>query len=137
MGCSRTGSADQSGDRSALPFRFRGLVLTQHSPTSFGMRSPPDPRIRSARPKISLSERRLRTADRVKTIRLKMAIGRDLDDRGITPATLANALKMPLADLRALLTRKQWREGDVALLEAAATHLGLRVLGPASDSWPS
>ena len=137
MGRSRTGSADQSGDRSALPFRFQGASSDAAIANILGMHSPLDLRIRSAKPKISLSERRLRTADRVKTIRSKMAIGHGLDDQDITPATLANALKMPLADLRALLTRKQWREGDVALLEAAATHLGLRVLGPTSDSWPS
>jgi hypothetical protein len=28
-----------------------------------------------------------------------------------------------------LLTRRQWREGDVALLEAAAARLGVQVSG--------
>ena len=53
-------------------------------------------------------------------IRLKMAIGHELDDRGITtPAEIGNALGMATPDIMALLSRKQWREGDVALLEAA------------------
>lgn len=73
-----------------------------------------------AKPKISPEERRRRTADRLTMIRLKMAIGRELDDRGITtPADISSALGMATADVMALLSRKQWREGDVTLLEAA------------------
>ena len=56
-----------------------------------------------------------------------MAIGRELDDRGITrPADIGEALGMPGAEATKLLTRHQWREGDVALLEAAAARLGLQ-----------
>ena len=42
---------------------------------------PPSP---PAKPKLSAEERRARQEDRLKTIRLRMAIGRELDDRGIT-----------------------------------------------------
>ena len=34
---------------------------------------------------------------------------------------------MPAADATKLLSRHQWREGDLALLEAAAARLGLRI----------
>jgi hypothetical protein len=33
---------------------------------------------------------------------------------------------MPVAEAHTLLNRRQWREGDVALLEAAAVRLGLK-----------
>jgi hypothetical protein len=57
-----------------------------------------------------------------------MAIGRELDERGITtPADIGAALGMPPAEATKLLTRHQWREGDVARLEAAAARLGVRV----------
>ena len=79
--------------------------------------------------KLTLAERRAREADRLKSIRLRMAIGRELDDRGITdPAAIGAALGMPAGEAANLLTRHQWREGDVALLEAAAARLGLRVI---------
>ena len=80
----------------------------------------------SAKPKLSAQERRAREADRLKTIRLRVTIGRELDDRGITtPAEIGAALGMPAAEATKLLTRRQWREGDVALLEATAVRLGL------------
>jgi hypothetical protein len=79
----------------------------------------PDQGPSTAKPKISPEERRRRTADRLKIIRLKMAIGRELDDRGITtPAAIGDALGMPPAVATKLLTRHQWREGDVALTMA-------------------
>ena len=57
-----------------------------------------------------------------------MAIGHELDDRGITtPVAIAAALGMPAQEATKLLNRRQWREGDVALLEAAAAQLGLPV----------
>jgi hypothetical protein len=78
------------------------------------------------KPKITPEERRRRTVDRLTTIRLKMAIGRELDERGITtPAEIGAVLGMPAAEATKLLTRRQWREGDVALLDAAATRLGV------------
>ena len=89
------------------------------------MSLPPD-QMPSSRPKISPEERRRRTADRLAMIRLKMAIGRELDDRGITkPAEIGAALGMPAAEATKLLTRHQWREGDVEQLEAAAVRLGV------------
>src|SRR3954471_18651600 len=94
------------------------------------MSLPPDqsPSSPPAKPKLSAEERRARQADRLASIRLRMAIGRELDDRGITtPAAIGAALEMPAADAAKLLTRHQWREGDVALLKAAAARLGLTI----------
>ncbi|MBL6081759.1 hypothetical protein JMJ56_27635 [Belnapia sp. T18] len=86
-----------------------------------------------AKPKISPEERRRRTADRLTMIRLKMAIGRELEERGITkPAEIGDALGMPPAEATKLLTRHQWREGDVGRLEAAAARLGVHTPEPAS-----
>jgi hypothetical protein len=79
---------------------------------------------------VSTEERRARHADRLTTIRLRMAIGRELEDRGITtPAEIGEALGMPAAEATSLLTRRQWREGDVARLEAAAARLEVQVPG--------
>jgi hypothetical protein len=87
------------------------------------MTLPPDP------PPPAKPTRQAREADRLTSIRLRMAIGRELDDRGITtPANIGVALGMPAAEATKLLTRHQWREGDVALLEAAAARLGVQVL---------
>ena len=67
-----------------------------------------------AKPKPSAQDRH---ADRLTTIRLRMAIRRDLEDRDITtPAAIGAALGMPAAEATSLLTRRQWREGDVARL---------------------
>jgi hypothetical protein len=80
------------------------------------------------KPKLSIEERRARQADRLASIRLRMVIGRELDDRGITtPAEIGEALGMPAIEAIKLLTRHQWREGDVARLEAAAARLGVQV----------
>jgi hypothetical protein len=79
------------------------------------------------KPKLTSEERRARRADRLTTIRLRMAIGRELEDCGITtPAAIGAALDMPAAEAAKLLTRRQWREGDVALLQAAAARLGVQ-----------
>jgi hypothetical protein len=84
---------------------------------------PPSP---PEKPKQSAEERRARQADRLTTIRLRMAIGHELDDRGITtPAAIGEALGMPAAEAVKLLNRHQWREGDVALLQTAAARLGV------------
>ena len=84
---------------------------------------------------MSAEERRTRQEDRLTTIRLRVLIGRELDERGITtPAAIGAALSMPPAEAIKLLTRHQWREGDVALLTAAAARLGLPTGGaPARD----
>ena len=82
------------------------------------------------KPKLSADEQRRRREDRITTIRLRMAIGRYLDDQDITsPAAIGEALGMPPADATKLLSRSQWREGDVALLQAAAARLGVQVPG--------
>jgi hypothetical protein len=74
-----------------------------------------------AKPKLTPEERRARYTDRLTTIRLRMLIFRKLDERGITtPAAIGAALDMPAAEATKLLRGHQWREGDVALLEAAA-----------------
>jgi hypothetical protein len=94
------------------------------------MSLPPDqpPSSSPAKPKLSAEERRIRQEDRLASIRLRMAIGHELDDRGITtPAEIGVALGLPAAEAVKLMTRHQWREGDVALLEAAAARLGLSV----------
>ena len=94
-----------------------------------GMSLPPD-LSPPAKPKLTPEERRARHDDRLTTIRLRMLIGRELEDRGITtPAAVGAALGMPAREATSLLTRHQWREGDVALLQAAAARLGLQVPG--------
>ena len=90
----------------------------------------PPPTSPPAKPKLTPEERRARYADRLTTIRLRMAIGRELDEQGITtPAAIGEALGMPAAEAVKLITRHQWREGDVARLQAAAARLGLQVPG--------
>ena len=77
-----------------------------------------------AKPKLTPGERRARQTDRLIMIRLRMAIRQELADRGIIkPAAIGEALGMPAAEATSRLTRHQWREGDVALLEAAAARL--------------
>ena len=84
---------------------------------------PPPP---ATKPKLSARERRARQEDRLAALRLRMAIGRELDDRGITtPAAIGSALGLPAAEATKLLSRRQWREGDVALLQAAVTRLSM------------
>ena len=79
-----------------------------------------------AKPKLSPAERRQRDVDRLQTIRLRMLVGQALHDRGITtPGAIAAAIGMPVAEATKLMTGKQWRAGDVVLLEAAAMRLGL------------
>ena len=86
--------------------------------TWHGMSLPPDqplPASPPEKPKLSAEERRIRQEDRLPSIRLRMAIGQ--------------ALGMPAAEANKLLTRRQWRDGDVELLEAAAARLGVQVPG--------
>ncbi|WP_090665488.1 hypothetical protein [Belnapia rosea] len=102
------------------------------------MSLPPDDQMPPAKSKISPEERRRRDVDRLKSLRLRMAISRELDERGITtPNKIGAALGMPPAEATKLLIRHQWREGDVAQLAAAAARLGVLVPKPSSDSWPS
>jgi hypothetical protein len=93
-----------------------------------GMSLLPDQPLSSLKPKLSIEERWARQADRLKTFRLRMAIGQELDYRGIiTPAAIGAALGMQAAEAVKLLNRHQWREGDVELLRTAAARLGLPV----------
>ena len=88
----------------------------------------PPPAPPPAKPKLTPEERRAREADRLKTIRLRMLIFRELDERGITtPAEIGEALGMPAVEATKLLRSHQWREGDVARLQAAAARLRLQV----------
>lgn len=106
------------------------LASTAAAPDIHDMSLPPE-QMPPVKPKISPEERRRRTADRLTMIRLKMAIGRELDERGITtPAEIGAALGMPPAEATRLLTRHQWCEGAVEQLEAAAVQLGLQVSEP-------
>jgi hypothetical protein len=65
-------------------------------PTMHGMSPPPDqppPSSPPEKPNISREERWVREADRLTSIRLRMAIGHALDDREITtPAAIGEAL---------------------------------------------
>ena len=83
-----------------------------------------------AKPKLTAEERRARQTERLITIRLRMLIGRDLEERGITtPAAIGAALGLPAAKAAKLLRGHQRREGDVAKLQAAAAELGVQVPG--------
>ena len=67
-------------------------------------------------------------ADRLAAVRLRYTSNTHLDDQGITtPAAIGEALDMPATEATKLLNRRQWREGDVELLQAAAARLGVQV----------
>ena len=67
-------------------------------------------------------------AERLQAIRLRYSINTHLEDRGITtPAAIGAATGLQAAEVVRLLTRRQWREGDVAALKAIADQLGLDV----------
>ena len=98
--------------------------------TWHGMSQPPDAPS-PPKPKLSAEQQRVREDERLRSIRLRMAIGRELDDRGITdPAAIGAALGMPAAEATKLMTRHQWREDDLARLEAVAARLGVQVPEP-------
>ena len=66
-----------------------------------------------------------RQAERLMAIRLRYTINIHLGDQGITaPAAIGAAAGLPAAEAAGLLTRRQWRAGDVAALQAVATRLG-------------
>jgi hypothetical protein len=91
----------------------------------------PPPASPPEKPKLTPEERRARYTDRLTTIRLRMLIFRELDERDITtPAAIGEALGMPAAEATKLLRGHQWREGDVARLQAAAARLGVQVPSP-------
>src|SRR4051794_41927390 len=91
------------------------------------MSLPPDqpPTSSSAKPKLTPEEHRARQADRLTTIRLRMLIGRELEERGITtPAAIGAAFGTPGVEAVRLLIRHQWRGGGVAPLHAPAARRG-------------
>ena len=117
------------GERGQVGMMPAIAATTWHGVSLFSDQLPPASP--PAKPKLTPEERRARQEDRLVTIRLRMAIGRALEDRGITtPAAIGEALSMPTAAATSLLTRRQWREGDVARLQAAAARLGVHVPGP-------
>jgi hypothetical protein len=84
-----------------------------------------------AKPKLIAAEQRQRSEDRIACIRLRMAIGHELDERGITtPAATGEVLGMEAKDAHGSLKRRQWRDGDVAALQVVASQLGLQVSLP-------
>ena len=67
-------------------------------------------------------------ADRLLAIRLRYCINTRLEDQGLTtPAAIGAATGLPSIEVVRLLTRRQWREGDVTALKAIADRLGLDV----------
>jgi hypothetical protein len=87
-----------------------GLLPATSATTSHGMSLPPN-QPPPEKLKLTPEERRARCTDR-------------------TPAAIGEALGMPPAEATKLLRGHQWREGDVALLQAAAARLGVQVPGP-------
>jgi hypothetical protein len=105
--------------------------MASRSAYRLGMSLPPDQPPPASPTQLSAEERRGRQTDWLIVIRLRMAISQELADRGIIkPAAIGLALGMPAAEATKLLTRHQWREGDVALLQAAAARLGLKPTPP-------
>jgi hypothetical protein len=67
-------------------------------------------------------------AERLRATRLRTCSNTYLDAQGLTtPPDIAQAVGLPPAEAQRLLTRRQWREGDVAALQAVAERLGLEV----------
>jgi hypothetical protein len=110
-----------NGQRGELEMTPAIAATTWHGMSLFPDQPPPASPL--PKPKLTREERRARHADRLITIRLRMLIGQYLDDHDIT--TPAATLGMPAAEATSLLTRHQWREGDVALLQGAAARLGI------------
>ena len=110
-----------------------GMTTATSAPTCRTMSLFPDqppPPLPAEKPKLAAADRRIRQEDRLKTIRLRMALGRELDERGITtPAAVAAALDLPEAEATKLMTGRVWREGDVLRLEAVAARLGVQAPG--------
>jgi len=75
-----------------------------------------------------------RQAERLLAIRLRYTINTHLEDRAITtPAAIGTAVGLPAAEAVGLLTRRQWRAGDVAALQAVAGRLELDVVLPDTE----
>ena len=77
---------------------------------------------------------RTKQSERLIAIRLRYTINTHLEGQGLTaPAQIGAALGLPAAEAVSLLTRRQWREGDVAALQAVAERLELKVVLPNMD----
>src|SRR3954451_18516944 len=75
-----------------------------------------------------------RQADRLMDIRLRYTINTHLEDLGVTtPAAIGAVASLPAAEAVSLLTRRRWRAGDLAALQAVAARLGLHVVPPDTD----
>jgi hypothetical protein len=62
--------------------------------------------------------------------KLRYAIGTALDAQGVTTASaVGEALGMPAEAAVSLLSRKRFREEDLAQLEAIAARLGIEIAG--------
>ena len=72
--------------------------------------------------------RKTQQAERLTAIRLRYCINTHLDEQGLTaPPDIAQEVGLPSTEAVRLLTRRQWREGDMAALRAVADRLGLEV----------
>ena len=72
------------------------------------------------------STRKDHQAGRLIAIRLRYRINTHLEKGGITaPAQIGAAVGLPGPEAVRLLSRRQWRECDVATLQAVAGRLGL------------
>ncbi len=70
-------------------------------------------------------------AERLAAIRLRYTINTHLEDQGVTrPRAIGAVVGLPAAEAVSLLTRRQWRAGDVAALRAIAARLELEVALP-------
>jgi hypothetical protein len=72
--------------------------------------------------------RKAHQAERLFAIRLRYCINTHLDEQGLTAAPdIARVVGLPPFEAARLVTRRQWREADVAALQAVAGWLGLEV----------
>ncbi len=87
---------------------------------------PPQP---PAKPKLSAQERRHRQEEQLAALRLRMAIGRELEERGIAdPAAIGAALGLPAAEATKLESMQN-RGGGYAAAGSAAPPLATRKPG--------
>lgn len=87
----------------------------------------------ASHPPLAPEEVQAREAERLNAARLRLMLWWALNDRDIVaPRKIGALFGMPRQDAVSLLDRKQWREGDLLLLEVAAARLGVHVpeLGP-------
>ena len=79
-----------------------------------------------ARPRPPAEELRRPQEERTEALRLREAIDRELERRGVRdPSGIGAVFGLSPTEADRLLRRYHWREGDLALLRAAAARLGL------------